>query len=65
MLIHAVCFCRLYDSWSIHAAPIRSAINGSSKGDTLHFMEMSQVPHSSSNLYLDQLNKYDNVPKMS
>jgi hypothetical protein len=31
MLIHAVCFCKLYDSWSIHAAPIRSAINGSSK----------------------------------
>ncbi len=49
--------CKLIDSWSSYAAPIRSAIKGSSK--------ISQVSHNFSNLYLDLLQNYDNLPKMS
>jgi len=48
---------KLSDSWSSYAAPIRSAIKGSSK--------ISQVSHNFSNPHLGLLQNYDNVPKMS
>jgi len=47
--------CKLSGSWSSYAAPIRSAIKGSSK--------ISQVSHNFSNPYLNLLQNYEKFPK--